>query len=197
MVELPLLPDGVDRAGLDELAELPRRVRDLTPARRSGTTLDLSSDRPDRPALDVDASARRSGHPDRRVLRRPAASARPPPRPRSALRAAEAARPAHGGADHRPGPPAGPVDGPHRAGQHAAAGQGHRRRDTGGELHAMMLDMKRTFDEVVPGAHHAAAGRGDLRQPLLPGHELDLRRHAGVHGDGEAGPAAGHATSGT
>ena len=55
----------------------------------------------------------------------------------------------------------------------------------------MMLDMKRTFDEVVPAHTDAAAGRGDLRQPVLPGDELDLRRHAGVHGDGEAGPAPG------
>ena len=54
----------------------------------------------------------------------------------------------------------------------------------------MMLDMKRTFDEVVLAHTDPASAPGDLRQPLLPGHELDVLRHAGVHGDGEAGPAA-------
>ena len=68
---------------------------------------------------------------------------------------------------------------------------------TGGELHAMMLDMKRTFDEVVQAHTDAGAGGGDLREPVLPGDELHLLRHAGVHGDGEAGPAARRATSGT
>ena len=62
---------------------------------------------------------------------------------------------------------------------------GERRR-----LHAMMLDMKRTFDEIVLDARDARAGRADPGQPLLPVAVRELRRHAGVHGDGEAGPAA-------
>ena len=39
----------------------------------------------------------------------------------------------------------------------------------GGSLHAMMLDMKRTFDEVVDAHADAEQGRADPRQPLLPG----------------------------
>ena len=41
------------------------------------------------------------------------------------------------------------------------------------------------------GAFHARAGGADPRQSLLPVAVLVLRRDAGVHGDGEAGPAAG------
>ena len=63
------------------------------------------------------------------------------------------------------------------------------RRASKGELFAMMLDMKRTFDEVVLDALDARARRADLRQPLLPVAVLVVRRHAGVHGDGEARPA--------
>ena len=55
----------------------------------------------------------------------------------------------------------------------------------------MMLDMKRTFDEIVVRALDAGAGRADPGEPLLPVAVLVLRRHAGVHGDGEARPAAG------
>ena len=55
----------------------------------------------------------------------------------------------------------------------------------------MMLDMKRTFDEIVAAHSDAGPGRADLRQPVLPVAVLLLRRHPGVHGDGEAGPAAG------
>ena len=55
----------------------------------------------------------------------PAASARPRPPPRSALRAAERG-PRRRRAHHRPGPAAGPVDGPDRARQHPAPGRGHR-----------------------------------------------------------------------
>ena len=48
-----------------------------------------------------------------------------------------------------------------------AAGAGRRRRPSG-ELHAMMLDMKRTFDEIVAAHSDARAGRADPGQPLLP-----------------------------
>ncbi len=54
----------------------------------------------------------------------------------------------------------------------------------------MMLDMKRTFDEVGRGALHPRQGRADPGQPLLPGGLQLVRGHAGVHGDGEARPAA-------
>ena len=53
----------------------------------------------------------------------------------------------------------------------------------------MMLDMKRTFDEVVQSQASPGEGRADPGQPLLHrGLEL-VRGHAGVHGDGEARPA--------
>ena len=61
----------------------------------------------------------------------------------------------------------------------------------GGRLDAMMLDMKRTFDEVVESHADAGEGRADPGQPVLPGRLELVRRHAGVHGDGEARPAAG------
>ena len=38
----------------------------------------------------------------------------------------------------------------------------------GGQLHAMMLDMKRTFDEIVEAHADAGAGPGDPGEPLLP-----------------------------
>ena len=69
--------------------------------------------------------------------------------------------------------------------------------DSGGELQAMMLDMRRTFDEMVSGARHARPREGDLRQPLLPDDLHVVLRHAGVHGDGEAGPARRHRDGGT
>ena len=47
------------------------------------------------------------------------------------------------------------------------------------------------------GARGRRPGRRDPGQPLLPVALGGLRGHAGVHGDGEAGPAAGRATSGT
>ena len=40
----------------------------------------------------------------------------------------------------------------------------------GGRLDAMMLDMKRTFDEVIEAHADPGEGRADLREPLLPGH---------------------------
>ena len=60
-----------------------------------------------------------------------------------------------------------------------------------GELHAMMLDMKRTFDDIVAAHSTPERAEADLRQPLLPGAVVLVLRHAGVHGDGEAGAAAG------
>jgi len=80
--------------------------------------------------------------------------------------------------------------------------QGPRRdRETGadspGSLHAMMLDMKRTFDEIVEA--HADPDRAAqiLAKPVLPVAVIELRRHAGIHGHGEAWPAPGGPTSGT
>jgi anion-transporting ArsA/GET3 family ATPase len=61
------------------------------------------------------------------------------------------------------------------------------RRD--GDLSAMMLDMRRTFDEMVQ-AHAEPDGPRDPGQPLLPDDLLVVLRHAGVHGDGEAGRLA-------
>ena len=61
----------------------------------------------------------------------------------------------------------------------------------GGILDAMMLDMKRTFDEIVLAHSDPDRAAADPGQPLLPVAVVQLRRHAGVHGDGEARPAAG------
>ena len=63
--------------------------------------------------------------------------------------------------------------------------------DWPGELWALMLDTKSTFDDlVVANAADAGAGRADPRQPLLPEHLRRAVGHAGVHGDGEALRAA-------
>ena len=200
MVELPLSPDGVDLAGLDELAAL-LLASPLTGGPRlsllrwcaSVTIVPLPSTAGVR-ALDVDASAAgRSGDPPARSssAAAPAAWARPRTAAALALRAAE---------EHGRRTVVLTIDPARRLAQSLGLTEldntprqvkGATPTASGGELHAMMLDMKRTFDEVVLDAHRPRAGRGDLRQPLLPGHELDVRRHAGVHGDGEAGPAAG------
>ncbi len=139
------------------------------------------------PALDVEPSCatRRRGS---SCAPGPAASARPPCRgPRAARRRVRSAR---GGADHRPGPQAGPVAGPDRAGQHPQAGG--RGRHLGGR--------QPRRDDARHEAHLRRGGRGarrprqgaaDPRQPLLPGGLELLRWHAGVHGHGEAGPAPG------
>ncbi|CAM5490451.1 anion-transporting ATPase [Streptomyces badius] len=65
------------------------------------------------------------------------------------------------------------------------AGQG----PAGGELHAMMLDMKRTFDETVEAHADAERAKRSWATPSTSRCRR-VRGHAGVHGDGEAGPAA-------
>ena len=55
----------------------------------------------------------------------------------------------------------------------------------------MMLDMRRTFDDMVLAHAGREARRGGPGQPVLPDHLHVVLRHAGVHGDGEAGPARG------
>ena len=70
------------------------------------------------------------------------------------------------------------------------------RPEGGGELFAMMLDMKRTFDEIIEAHADPERARADPGEPLLPVAVVQLRRHPGVHGDGEAGPARAARTSG-
>ena len=67
----------------------------------------------------------------------------------------------------------------------------HRRRGgrRAARLDAMMLDMKRTFDEVVESQATPGEGAADPGQPLLHRAVELVRGHAGVHGDGEARPA--------
>ena len=106
------------------------------------------------------------------------------------------ARPQGRRAHHRPGPPAGAVDG-HRARQHPAPGARGRRDGRRQSLDAMMLDMKRTFDEVVAEPRQPGEGRADPREPVLRRRVELVRGHPGVHGDGEARPARqGRATTG-
>ena len=67
-----------------------------------------------------------------------------------------------------------------------------------GELHAMMLDMRRTFDEMVlQYSSDATARRGDSGEPVLPNRRDVAGRHAGVHGHGEARPTAGRGQVGS
>ena len=111
------------------------------------------------------------------------------PRPRRRSRSGMAARGQQGrGADDRPGAAARQRARAARAGQRGAA-RGRRRCD--GELWAMMLDAKRTFDELIEW--HAPDER--TRDAVLSNRiyqELSNARGrlAGVHGDGEALRAA-------
>ena len=60
-----------------------------------------------------------------------------------------------------------------------------------GALSAMMLDTKSTFDQLVTGERgDRRAGAAHPRQSLLPQRLRRARRHAGIHGDGEAARAA-------
>ena len=138
-------PSGVDLGGLYELADAARR--------RARVTRERPSARPPRPATSTRCSTTR--RPGSSSAAAPAASARPPPRRRSALRAAERGR-RRSCAHHRPGPAAGPVAGPDRAGQHPAPG---RRASTRGR--------------------RRRAARDDAR------HEADLRRDRAAHADPE------------
>ena len=70
-----------------------------------------------------------------------------------------------------------------RARSRASTGDGAR-------SHAMMLDMKRTFDEFVEAHADPDRAAADAGQPVLPGAVELVRGHAGVHGDGEARAAA-------
>ena len=60
--------------------------------------------------------------------------------------------------------------------------------EAGGSLDAMMLDMKRTFDEVVESQASPEKARADPGEPLLHRAVELVRGHPGVHGDGEARP---------
>ena len=60
-----------------------------------------------------------------------------------------------------------------------------------GELWAMMLDTAATFDGLVRRARRRRrAGRPHRAEPLLPQHLRRAERHPGVHGVGDAAPAA-------
>ncbi len=133
----PTQPPGRPRRaqGAGRLLRGGRR-RWLTPSARRAAV--AASDPRRRPA------AVRPGHPHHRHLRQ--RRGRQDDHRGGAGAARGRGRAAHRRADHRPGPAAGPVDGPHRARQHPAP---RSRRSSDGELFAMMLDMKRTFDEVV------------------------------------------------
>ena len=104
-----------------------------------------------------------------------------------ALRAAEQGRKVVRAHD-RPGPAAGAVDGateldntPRPVKDVDRAGGDARRDDARHEA-----DVRRGRR----GARDAGEGAADPGQPVLPGAVELVRRHAGVHGDGEAGPAA-------
>ena len=58
--------------------------------------------------------------------------------------------------------------------------------DADGELWAMMLDTRRTFDEMVATHSTPDTGRRHPGEPVLQGDLHLVLRHPGVHGDGEA-----------
>ena len=55
-------------------------------------------------------------------------------------------------------------------------------------MDAMMLDMKRTFDEVVESQATPEKAKQILENPFYIALSSSFAGHAGVHGDGEAGP---------
>jgi hypothetical protein len=73
-------------------------------------------------------------------------------------------------------------------GGHGQEEQRHNGDVSGGSMHAMMLDMKRTFDEIVEA--HADPDRA---AQILANHFYQSLSSSfanpGVHGDGEARPA--------
>ena len=99
------------------------------------------------------------------------------------------ARPAGRRPHHRPGPAPRAVDGPDRARQRAPAGG---RRRCGQRRRAARDDARHEADVRRDRARARLGGQGraDPRQPLLPVAVVVVLRHAGVHGDGEARPAA-------
>ena len=94
-------------------------------------------------------------------------------------------------AHDRPGQAAGAVDGPVRAGQHPPPRRGRR---PGPRRLARRDDARHEADlrRDRPDPRRGRQGDPDPGEPLLPGAFQLLRRHAGVHGDGEARPAQGH-----
>ena len=148
--ELPRLPDGIDLGGLYELAaELSSRGwHERTTTHRAGVgPLAADADLDRSRSLDVDALLDDPRHPDHRLLRlrrrrqdhhrpRPWPCARPSAAARSCVLTIDPAR---------------------RLAQSMGIESSTTPRarcpasntDTGGSLDAMMLDMKRTFDEVV------------------------------------------------
>ena len=98
-------------------------------------------------------------------------------------------------ADDRPGEAPRRLARPEGAGQRGAPGRPGAVREQGiemkGELWAMMLDAKATFDELVARQAPDEESRDRvLEQPHLPADLQRPGRLAGVHGDGEALRAA-------
>ena len=123
MFELPLAARRRrPRRALYELAEPAPAGRGMT----GPTVRPVAACRRAPPTLDVDALLADPATASS-CAAAPAGSARPPRRRRwpARGRAGPQGRRAH----HRPGPAAGPVDGPDRARQHAAAGHGSRHAD--------------------------------------------------------------------
>ena len=192
--ELPLTarrgrPGRALRAGRGAPRAGPRMSARPRPTRARAQRADRSAGRDPR----AEAAPRR---------RRPAR--RPRPRHHRVLRLrrrrqdhhVRGARPARGrarpqgrGADHRPRAPAGPVDGHRVARQHPPAGV---RRSTRAARRVARRDDARHEAHLRRGGAepgHPEKAEQMLAQPVLHrGVEL-VRGHAGVHGDGEAGPA--------
>ena len=160
---LPLLAEGTEAGGIRVLADAAHRAGDGLMAARSSRPAP-----PPAPPLDVDDPAATTRRPGSSSAAAPAASARPPPPPRSGC-----ARPRPGRkrrrAHHRPGAAAGPVAGPRPS---STTPRGRWPASTprpAAALDAMMLDMKRTFDEVVEAHSTPDKAAADPGQPLLPG----------------------------
>ena len=119
--ELPRLAGGVDLGGLYELAAgLQRQGLAMTHVPRTRVGPPARRRPPTAPRLDVDALLDDPAHRHHRVLR--LRRRRQDHHVRGARAAGGRARPQGRRADHRPGPPAGAVDGHRGARQHPAAG---------------------------------------------------------------------------
>ncbi len=148
----------------------------------------LAVDQPGRAATGRRRAARRPRDRDHRLLR--LGRRRQDHHLRGAGAARRRARPQGRRAHHRPGPTAGAVDGHRAARQHPAAGPGcaRRRRPQGGSARR---DDARHEAHLRRGGRepgHPGEGPADPGEPVLRRPVELVRRHPGVHGDGEAGP---------
>ena len=180
-------PEGIDAGGDPRAGRPAHRAGDGLMARRPRHQA-AHRRHPTRTTLDLDALLADPATEHRRLLRlRRRRQDDHGRRPRPARRPSRAA-------GSSSSPSTRPAGWPSRSASPSSTTPPARSRgiDTAGGRDARRDDARHEADlrRGRRGALDAGEGRADPRQPLLPGGLQLLRRHAGVHGDGEARPAA-------